>query len=510
MKLSDLLKNVDVSYSGVDPECEITQISSDSRSILKGGLFICIEGTRYDGHDFAADAISRGAAAVVVSDHTKIPENTPYALVKNTRLAEAYVWDAWYGHPWQGMKVIAVTGTNGKTSTTFMIREIFRKSGEKVGVITTVRAMAGDNPIGTYGGSSVTDAAGAMTTPDPEYLYGAIYMMKQAGVKVLVFEASSHALSQYKIDPMKINTSVFTNLSEEHLDYHGTMDEYFRAKARLCDLSECLVINADDPYISKLSDMFGKEKRVVACSADSTSPKHIGSDVTALRRCELGLSGVEYIYFSDNAVFRLTCPIPGEFTVYNTLLASAAAIETGAKAEDVRRALGALRGIDGRLEKVDFGEDEPEFRVFIDYAHTPAALESLLKTVRNLRRRGQKITLLFGCGGDRDRSKRRKMGAIASRLADFVIITSDNPRSEDPDEIISEIMSGIDREKPHAVIKSRREAIIYAVSEARPGDIIILAGKGHEKYEIDRDGKKPFDEAVLVREAVHKYRDPLN
>lgn len=506
MKLSDLLENVEVINSNVDVEYEVNQISSDSRSVLKGGLFICIEGTRHDGHDFVPDAVNRGACAVVVSNREKVPEGVPFILVENTRLAEAHVWDAWYGHPWRDMKVIAVTGTNGKTSTTFMIREIFKTQGEKVGVITTVRAMAGDKPIGMYGGSSVTDAAGAMTTPDPEYLYGAIYMMKQAGVKVLVFEASSHALSQYKIDPIKVDTAVFTNLSEEHLDYHGTMEEYFLAKARLADLADVLVINGDDHYISRLRGMFSQKHKIIVCSADSASRTHISSDASALRRKDMGLEGVEYIYFSDSAVFRLTCPIPGEFTVYNTLLAASAAIETGAKAESVREALSKLRGIDGRLESVDTGETTTDFRVFIDYAHTPAALESLLKTVRNLRRREQRITLLFGCGGDRDRSKRRKMGAIASRLADFVVITSDNPRSEDPDEIISEIMSGIDREKPHAVIKNRREAIIYTISEARPDDIIILAGKGHEKYEIDKDGKKPFDEADIVREAVRKHK----
>lgn len=506
MKLSDLLRETSAEYLGVDGELEITQISSDSRSILKGGLFICIKGTRQDGHDFARDALERGASALVVSDVAKIPKNAPCVVVENTRLAEAYIWDAWYGHPAKDMKVIAVTGTNGKTSTTFMIREIFRRSGVKVGVITTLRAMAGDDVIGTYGGSSVSDAAGAMTTPDPEYLYGAIYLMKKAGVRMLVFEASSHALSQYKIDPLHIDTAVFTNLSEEHLDYHGTMEEYFKAKARLGKLSGCLVINSDDAYMWRLKDMFSSERRVVTCSADSSAKGHLCADVAALRRKYLGVSGVEYIYFSNGAVFRLECGVPGEFTVYNTLLAATAAMETGAAPEVVREALSEMRGVDGRLEKVDLGRDDLNFDVFIDYAHTPAALESLLRTVRGIRERGQKITLLFGCGGDRDRSKRKKMGSVASRLADFVIITSDNPRFEAPLEIIREIISGIDKEKPHAVIINRREAIRYAISEAREGDIIILAGKGHEKYEINKGNKAPFDEAAIVREAVSKYK----
>lgn len=506
MKLKDLLSGVTVLEYGVSEDTEIIQLSSDSRSILCGGLFICVEGSCRNGHDYIGDALSKGAAAVVASDREKIPAGTPYALVENTRLAEAYIWSNWYGNPSRGMKTVAVTGTNGKTSTVFMIREILKAAGEKVGIITTVRAMAGEEILGTFGGSSVTDAASAMTTPDPEFLYGTIRMMKEKAVTALVFEASSHALSQYKTDPMAIDTAVFTNLSEEHLDYHGTMENYFKSKLRLAESADTLVINSDDSYMRRIKDMYSARKTVIACSADAKSPEHLTADVSALRQKEISLDGCEYIYFSRDAVFCLTCPVPGEFTVQNTLLAATAAMTISARAENVKDALANLKRIDGRLEEVDLSEFGVKFKVFIDYAHTPAALESLLMSVRKLRRRGQRICVLFGCGGNRDRSKRRKMGAIASRLADFVIVTSDNSRKEDTGEIIAEIVSGLDLEKSHAVIKDRREAITYAVTEARDDDILILAGKGHEKYEIDSEGKKPFDEAAIVRDAVIKYK----
>lgn len=505
MELSVLLQDITLTECKADFDFHVTGIASDSRKVKKGYLFICIKGEHHDGHLYISDAVERGAAVIVASCSDMIPVGVPYVLVENTRSAEAYIWNRWYGCPHEKMKyTVAVTGTCGKTSTAFMLREIFRSAGCKVGVITTVRAMAEDRVIDLHGGSSVSDAAGAMTTPDPEYLYGAIYEMQKSGVDALIFEASSHALSQYKIDPIAPSAAVFTNLSEEHLDYHLTMENYYKAKARLADLADICVLNIDDCYFERLAESLKGRKKVVSCSAFKAE-KHDLSEVSALRINVAGLSGVDYIYFSEKAVFKVTSPIPGEFTVYNSMLAAAAALSLGIPPEAVRDGIASLRGVDGRLEAVDTGCDDLPFSVFIDYAHTPAAIESLLRTVRKMRRDGERITLLFGCGGDRDRSKRRKMGAAASRLSDFVIVTSDNCRNEDPAEIIKEILLGIDTERPHAVICDRREAIEYAVREARAGDILILAGKGHEKYEIDSGGKKPFDECELVREAVRKF-----
>ena len=509
MRLTTLLEGIDVRDVHADLSMHITSISSDSRTVLRGGMFICIRGEHHDGHDMIDDAVARGAAIVVVTDEKRVPDGVPYVAVPDTRAAEAAIWDAWYEHPSRGMRVIAVTGTNGKTSVTFMLKSIFETSGERVGIITTVRAEACGREIPLWGGSSVSDAVGAMTTPDPEYLYGAVYAMRQAGVSVLIFEASSHALSQHKVDYAVPDVAVFTNLSEEHLDYHGTMDSYFAAKARLADMAGTLVINADDAYISALSSYAEKGHRVITCSADPDSGAFLTADVTALRR-EESLDGTSYIYFSDNAVFRMSSPIPGSFTVYNTMMAGTAAMAAGATPEAVREGIAVLRGVSGRLERVSLDGENVPFSVFVDYAHTPEALRCLLSTVRAIVPENSRIVLLFGCGGNRDRSKRSIMGKIASDMADFTVITSDNCRSEEPEAIIREIMSGFDRAAPHMIIANRAAAIEFAVSEARPGDVLILAGKGHEKYEITSDGRHPFDETELVRAAVKSRRKHEN
>ncbi len=497
MKFSDLLYGVDVKKWGGDPETEIRQVSSDSRGILKGGLFVCIKGTKKDGHDYIKDAVSRGAEAFVVSDTVNVPDGACYALVENTRLAEAHIWNNWYGRPTENMKTVAVTGTNGKTSTAFVLREIFRTAGYKTGVITTVKCMAGEETLGSLSGSSVLDAVGAMTTPDPEYFYALAYLMKQKGVTVLIFEATSHALAQYKIDPVKVDAALFTNLTTDHLDFHGSLEEYFKAKARLAHLAKNIIVNADDEYMLRLKSEF--DSKTITCSAKAEK-----SNVRALNVRLCGMNGVEYVYFSEKAVFKVGCPLAGRYTVYNSMLSAAAAMSLGVPPEDVRSGLSNVRPIDGRLEEVMLPDEPLPFKVFIDFAHTPDALENLLLTVREAVGKAGKITVLFGCGGDRDRSKRSKMGEIASSLADFVIITSDNSRSEDPRAIIEDILEGIKSKTPHEVIESRREAIHFAIDRATTGETVLLVGKGHEKYEITREGKLPFDEIEIAREAMIK------
>ncbi len=502
MKLSKLLENVEISEMSAEKDCEILQISSDSRNILKGGLFICIKGVSRDGHDYISDAVSRGASVVIIENEDRIPQGVPYVLVKDTRIAEAFIWDNKYAHPADGMKVIAVTGTNGKTSTAFMLRKIFMKAGYRVGVITTVKAMVEDRILGTFGGSSIADAYSAMTTPDPEYLYGTVYMMKEFGAEVLILEASSHALLQQKLVPLKIDAGVFTNLTEEHLDFHGSMESYFEAKALLGKLSQKLIINLDDKYMSRLKYMF--PEKCVSCSVDEKNPLYRKANVSAIKKARYGVDGIGYIYFSEGAVFEVRTAIPGEFTFYNTLLALSTAIELGVPPEIARDGIGELNSIEGRLQRLQL--DNCDFSVYIDYAHTPAALENLVKTVRDFNPHTSKIILLFGCGGDRDRTKRAKMGSVASALADFVIISSDNSRSENTDAIISDILKGVDKEKPYKVLKNRREAIEYALTIASMGDSVILAGKGHEKYEIDSYGKHPFDEEQIVKDFIKQNK----
>ncbi|MBR7034046.1 MAG: UDP-N-acetylmuramoyl-L-alanyl-D-glutamate--2,6-diaminopimelate ligase [Clostridia bacterium] len=491
MKLSDVMQQTGAIVPETVASAEIGGISSDSRKVRPGDVFVCIRGTRKDGNEFAREAIARGAVAVV----SDVQNGGGFITVPDARAAESAMWNNFTGDPTDGMKVIAVTGTNGKTTVSYMLREIFREAGYLTGSVTTVCSMIGDETVDTGGGSSVSDAAAAMTTPDPEVFYPLAARMKNAGVRVLIFEASSHALAQRKLDPVRPDAAVFTNLSEEHLDFHLTMENYFLAKASLADRSKKLIINGDDPYMIRLSGHPGS----VVCRT-SLPVFNERCDFRALRRKLLGVRGVEYLLYSGKDVFRVSVPIPGDYTIGNSLLASAAALSEGVSRKSVVSALCRFRGVPGRMYRAT-----PEgcpFTVLIDYAHTPAALDSLLRTVRETVRPGARITVLFGCGGDRDRSKRKKMGAVASSLADFTVVTSDNPRSEDPDLIIKEIMGGVDREKPHAVIRDRKAAIEYCISEAIPGEVVILAGKGHEKYEITADGKRPFDEEKIVTESV--------
>ncbi|MBE6560531.1 MAG: UDP-N-acetylmuramoyl-L-alanyl-D-glutamate--2,6-diaminopimelate ligase [Ruminococcaceae bacterium] len=499
MVLCDLLRGVQVISVCAPQNLQIGGIVSDSRLAKRGDLFIALRGSRTDGHNYIADAVSRGAAAVILESARKTPDGIPFAVVADTRLAAAQIWNNRWGDPTRNMKVIAITGTNGKTSTSYILRAILTAAGYTVGLIGTVRCLCGETEIDTGGGGEIADVPAAMTTPDPQYLYGTAARMRELGADVLILEASSHALAWHKVDALHIDCGIFTNLSGEHLDYHGTMDAYLRAKARLFTLCPRGIVNIDDSYAEALTAL-APDCSFIRCSA-SGDPR---ADVRAVRTKLSGMDGVEYLYYADNAVFRIQCPVPGNFTVENTLAAVCAALYLGVDPVTVQDALRTFPGVEGRMERVVL--PGAEFSLFLDYAHTPAALESLLRTVRAARKPRQKIILLFGCGGDRDPSKRPVMGRIASSLADFVILTSDNSRSESPSSILAEILAGMDREKPHAVIEDRREAIRYAVRNAGAGDILLFAGKGHEKYEINADGKHPFDEAELAREAYAAFR----
>ena len=497
MLLSALLSQVDVIDIHADLSLDVPRIVSDSRRAGEGCMFLCLRGVRTDGHRFIAEAKARGAALAVLEDPSYIPPDLPYVLVKNTRAAAAGIWNNYYGDPTKDMRVIAITGTNGKTSTSYILRAILSAAGYKTGLIGTVRCLCGEEEIDIGGGGEIADVPSAMTTPDPEYLYGAAAVMCQRGADVLILEATSHALDLSKADALHIDMGIFTNLSPEHLDYHGTMERYLRAKSRLFTLCPVGIVLADDPWAERL---IGENPgcRFIRCSASGTGT----ADVRALRQEMQGIDGVSYVYYSKQTVFRVKCPVPGKFTVANTMLAITAAHQLGIDPLTIQEALRSFCGVEGRMERVIL--PGAPFSLFLDYAHTPAALESLLRTVRHARQNGERITLLFGCGGDRDPTKRPVMGRIASALADFVILTGDNCRTENPDVILTQIRRGMDREKPHIVIPDRREAIRYAIREAGAGDILLFAGKGHEKYEIDGEGKHPFDEAEIARTA---YRD---
>lgn len=506
MEIRKLLQGVDV-REWKRADISVCGISSDSRRVKNGWMFICVKGLHHDGHDYIDEAVENGAVFLVGEDRERLSgAGVGFAVCENTRLAEALIWNNRWGDPTRNMKKIAVTGSMGKTSTVMILREILRSAGIKTGVITTIRAMAEDTVLdmGHNGGSSVSHISGAMTTPDPEYFMGAAAEMNRLGCEVLIYEASSHAIDLHKTDAIVPDIAIFTNLTEEHLDYHGDMESYLSVKARLFRRAGLGIVNADDPYGAKLPDMV-PETPFIKCSM--VPDRLCEVDTCALRYSSKGGEGIEYIYFSNLAVFRVKTPLICRHSVYNTMLAARCAIELGVDPLTVKEALASLKGVDGRMHRVetgvDFGENAP-VSVFIDYAHTAAALESVLKSLCELREPGRRIFAVFGCGGDRDPGKRSKMGAVAQKYADFTVVTSDNARSEDPLAIISDILSGMGKGNPYVVIPDRSAAIRYTVEHADYGDIILLAGKGHEKYEIDRFGKKPFDEERIVREAVRR------
>lgn len=485
MKLSEILISVGARLSGED--IDVKNICDDSRYVTEGSLFVCIKGDNFDGHEFVSDAIERGAVAIIVEHDISLSSNVPLIKVRNSRLALSMALKTWYHDPGKNIRVVAVTGTNGKTSTVSILREIFRAAGYKVGVIGTLSCETDDGKI------DLPDAGThSFTTPDQIRLYSAISKMADAGVEYLFMEASSHALSQYRLDGIDIYLGIFTNLSVDHLDFHENMERYFFAKSRLFDISQISLFNVDDKYGRVLYDTF--------CDCYSYG-KREGSDFQAVDIVDRGVGGIGYRLLSNFGNMDVCSPIPGRFTIYNTLAAAAGSILCGIDRDVIARAIANFSGVSGRMQKLDLS-GAANFDVFIDYAHTPDALESLLLSVREFRKSGQRIITLFGCGGDRDRSKRKEMGRIATKLSDVTVITADNSRNEPIDEIIRDIMRGADREKSYKIIKNRKDAIIYALGIAQAGDIILLCGKGHEKYEIDGTGRHCFDEAEIVYTAV--------
>ncbi len=498
-------------------------IATDSRAVEPGDLFVAIPGLHTDARTHIPAAIAKGAAAVVTEvsgDPEKPLEDYGKILlipVPSARVATACLYDAWHRHPGRRLRLVGVTGTNGKTSVTSMLRHILTTAGIPCGIIGTVGC------IGPDGDDRILDGLGAregMTTPDPAVLYPLLERMAASVPPdaterpVVVMEVTSHALALGKVAPLTFDVGVFTNLTPEHLDLHGGMDDYFAAKRRLFEVSREAVLNADDRWGRMLLAEPLPVRHWHICHAaglralppDRMCPAGEGG-CTRLYAEQVKVQGEDGISFkltTPDVRLRLRCPVPGEFTVMNALEASAAALALGVSPAAIRDGLAAFPGVPGRMERVIPPHEVP-FSVFIDFAHTPDALEQLLGTVQAFRRRDRRIVLLFGCGGDRDRSKRKSMARVASRMADSVVITSDNSRSENPGSIIADILSGMDKESEFAVVPDRAEAIRYAIRHARVGDIILLAGKGHETYEITATGTHPFSEREIACAAVNEF-----
>lgn len=476
MFLSELLEGLEYATSGIYAEdIEISTPVTDSREAVPGSLFICIEGTRYSGRDFAVDAVRRGAVACVAS---RPVDGILTVCTFDTRLAAAVIWNNYYGRPSRHMRIFGITGTNGKTSTAEFLEGALRADGRKVGVIGTLGCRVGDTPIYCRG-AEVSDVPAAMTTPDPKYLYGVLDEMRKMKVTDVVMEVSSHSLLQKKVAPLDFEVGIFTNLSPEHLDCHGDMETYFKVKSTLFDKCRKAVANGDDCYGKRLDAL------------------HVG--MWAARDIDVS-DGCSYTFQLDGAEVEIDTAVCGSFTVYNTMLAAAAAMLAGADPDAVSRGISSVSAIRGRMERI-VSRDEYGFDVYIDYAHTPGAIASALSCFQKCEGR---LIALFGCGGDRDREKRPLMGQAALQFADEVIITSDNPRSEDRNAIISDIVAGIDEDgmKRCKIIPSRRDAIRFAIENARRGDIVMLLGKGHETWETVGGEKRRFDEREIVAEAI--------
>ena len=470
MKLKELLKNISVLECTADPETEIENVYYDSRKVTENSLFVAISGFASDGNRFIPMAMSKGAVAVVTA--RKPEEDVPYVLVESDRMALAMLGCNFYDHPAKAMTMIGVTGTNGKTSTTLLLKQVLEKTmGAKVGLIGTMANMVGDEVIPTE-----------RTTPESFELQGLFARMRDAGCSHVVMEVSSHAVTLDRIGGVHFDIAAFTNLTEDHLDFHKTMDAYCDAKAELFRRCSKAVINTDDSYAPRFLEAASCPILTTAVSANAD-----------LRAENVGLLSDGIRYTVDGVSVHV--PIPGRFTVYNTLTVLGIAQQLGISLADTAEALKTVEGVKGRIEVVPTpGKD---YTVLIDYAHTPDGLENVLSSVRDFCK--GRIISVFGCGGDRDPIKRPIMGHIGVKLADFAVITSDNPRTENPGAIIEDILKGVKEEDgAYIVVEDRKTAIRYAMDIAEKDDIIVLAGKGHETYQDVGGVKLHLDEREEV------------
>ena len=474
---------------------EVANVTTDSRECVENSIFICVKGCHDDGHRYINDALNAGARVIVAENvRNECVGGAALLYAENTRNVASLLYNLWYRDPVSKMHFIGITGTNGKTSTAYILLQILESVGYKTGLIGTVECLSAHRRR--------IEIEGNMTTPAPQALYSALGEMCEDGVEYVVMEVSSHALAQGRVYPITFDVAIFTNLSEEHLDFHNGMEDYYKAKEKLFLQTKSAVVNIDSDAGKRLYSFLCEQD---VCKKSCSRNK---GDFCALDEVS-AKDGIEYVLVKNNDMCNaqtVRCPLCGGFQVMNSLEAIAAAELCKIDSALSCAAIEKMTLILGRLEKV-FCDSTDDISVFIDYAHTPDALEALLRSVRALIPKESRIILLFGCGGDRDKGKRKVMGQIASRLADLVVVTSDNPRSEDPKDIIKDILKGIDKEKEFAVIESRREAILDAIIRyARSNDTVVLAGKGHEPYEIGIDGKHSFDERRIAKEALAERR----
>ena len=486
--LLKLLDATEIIESNADPQTRVESLCYDSRRASPGVLFFALRGTRLDGAKFVAQAAEKGAVAIV-SDAALPACASSLVRVPDARAAMADIAAAFHGHPADKLKVMGVTGTNGKTTTAFLVKHLLDADQRRCGLIGTIKYCIGDTEI---------DAP--RTTPESLDLQELLARMLDAGNKAVAMEVSSHALVQHRARAIEFDSAVFTNLTQDHLDYHKTMEAYFEAKAALFEgltkqskKKARAIVNIDDRYGHLLSERFRRRISVI------TYGQRVGSDYRATD-VRFDATGSEYHLEAKGRSYLVRLPLIGSFNIYNSLAALAAAASMGMELRSAVASIAKAPQVPGRLERVPA---KRSFQVFVDYAHTEDALRNVLRTLRELR--PNRLISVFGCGGDRDRAKRPLMAAASEEFSDWSILTSDNPRSEDPADILSEMRAGL-RTNRHEEIPDRTDAIRRAVTLAGPGDIILIAGKGHETYQEFADRKIPFDDSAVARRAIEEKR----
>ncbi|MCH3951491.1 MAG: UDP-N-acetylmuramoyl-L-alanyl-D-glutamate--2,6-diaminopimelate ligase [Acidaminococcus sp.] len=489
-KLSDVIAHIPGARVTGDTEGKmVNDLTIDSRTVQPGSLFICIKGVHTDGHQYIGKAAQLGAAAVLIEEDADVPKGVAAIRVDDTTAAMTALAPWFYDYPAQKMRMIGVTGTNGKTTTTNILRELLTNTGHKVGLIGTINIMIGDEKEVSHN-----------TTPNVVDLQKTLYRMAEAHCDYCVMEVSSHALALNRVAGIEYDTAALTNITEDHLDFHKTMENYREAKALLfTHLHEgkkprkTAVFNMDDPSSPLIMNRV--KTKIITYGKAATNDIHPIS-------FEIGAKSMKLDLTTPAGEMKLALHITGEFNVYNVMTAVGCALAEGLSRDDIVRGLDDFGGVPGRFQLIDAGQP---FTVIVDYAHTPDGLDNVLKTAREITK--GKLWCVFGCGGDRDRKKRPIMGKIALDLADVIVVTSDNPRSEDPDAIIKDIEEGLKDapgDKEIHTISDRRSAIEFAISHAAPDDVIMIAGKGHENYQILKDRTIHFDDGEVVRDYFRK------
>ncbi len=478
MRLAELVRELDSARVIGSADIEIASLAYDSHKVETGTLFFCVPGEKVDGHEFAAAVIEAGATGLVVERELEV--GVPQVVVPDARAAMAPLAARFWGDPTAELKIVGITGTNGKTTTAFLVREILEAAGVRCGLLGTVKQVVGGS-----------EEEVERTTPEAIDLQATFRRMRDGGDEACVMEVSSHALELHRCDAIHFDVALFTNLTQDHLDFHGDMEDYFRSKRRLFEIGPgTAIVNVDDPYGRRLAG----ELECVTFSAEGADADYVAHTVS------YDAHGSRFAVRTPAGETEVRTALPGHFNVANALGALAVAMALGVEPGVAAAALAQAPPPPGRFEPVDEGQD---FAVVVDYAHTPDSLENVLRAARRLT--AGRLIAVFGAGGDRDRDKRPKMGRAAAEHSDLAVVTSDNPRSEDPDAIVAEVVAGIGEGVEREVEPDRRAAIALALRSARPGDTVVIAGKGHEQGQEFEGGRKiPFDDREVAREELCK------